>query len=207
MGGDAMDELRPAATAASAAADVAVNYPLWLCGKRLAGRLPLHVNQQNHPPNVPGGGVPQNMTTIATILKREGYSTVHAGKWHGGMSHAGQLPIHRGFDTSLAMLSGSADHYTNLREEYVDLWLDDAPAYDLNGTYSLYRYTEFALRAIDAHDPRTPLFLYMAFQDVHGPTEAPSQYAEDAFITLMTCMGRPRRLSSTSSCTTRPSSP
>ena len=144
----------------------------------LSGRLPLHVNQQNHPPNVPGGGVPQNMTTIATILKREGYSTIHAGKWHGGMSHANLLPINRGFDTSLAMLSGSADHWTNIREGFVDMWLDNAPAHGLNGTYSLDRYMAHALGAIDAHDPRIPFFLYMAFQDVHGPTEAPQRFLD-----------------------------
>ena len=130
----------------------------------LTGRLPLHVNQINRPPNVPGGGMPPNMTTLATLLKQVGYATHHAGKWHGGMSHAAQLPVHRGFDTSLAMLSGAADHYTNVRDDYVDMWLNEAPAHGLNGTYSLYRYMDHALAAIDAHDARQPFFLYMAFR-------------------------------------------
>ena len=47
----------------------------------LTGRLPLHVNQQNRPPNVPGGGIPLGMTTIADKLRSVGYDTVHAGKW------------------------------------------------------------------------------------------------------------------------------
>ena len=80
------------------------------------------------------------------------------------MSHASLLPIHRGFNSSLAMLSGAADHFTNVREQFVDMWLNDAPAHGLNGTYSLYRYTEHALGAIAAHDVATPFFLYMAFQ-------------------------------------------
>jgi arylsulfatase A-like enzyme len=63
------------------------------------------------------------MTTIADKLRGVGYDTVHAGKWHGGMSHAAQLPIHRGFNSSLAMLSGSADHFSNVREGFVDLRL------------------------------------------------------------------------------------
>ena len=72
----------------------------------LSGRLPLHVNQQNHPPPMPGGGVPLGMTTVGDILQRQGYATHHAGKWHGGYSHASLLPTHRGFNSSLAMLSG-----------------------------------------------------------------------------------------------------
>lgn len=146
----------------------------------LTGRLPLHVNQQNRPPNVPGGGIPLGMRTIADKLRSVGYDTVHAGKWHGGFSHAAQLPIHRGFNSSLAMLSGAADHYTNERMGAVDLWLNDKPASQLNGTYSLYSYTAHAIAGIEAHaaaaDPSRRLFLYMAFQDVHGPTEAPPQY-------------------------------
>lgn len=46
----------------------------------LSGRLPLHVNQINHPPNEPGGGVPVNMTTVAALLRSAGYVAHHAGK-------------------------------------------------------------------------------------------------------------------------------
>ena len=49
------------------------------------------------------------------------------------MSHTSLLPVHRGFNSSLAMLSGAADHFTNTREGFVDMWLDDAPAHGLNG--------------------------------------------------------------------------
>jgi len=148
----------------------------------LSGRLPIHVNQQNHPPCELGGGVPPNMTTIATLLRRAGYSTHHAGKWHGGMSKHEQLPINRGFDTSLAMLSGAADHFTNKRScgkgDFVDMWLNTAPARGLNGTYSEFQYVNHAIAAIRAHDTSRPLFLYMAFQNVHGPTEAPKRFLD-----------------------------
>ena len=148
----------------------------------LSGRLPLHVNMENHPPEMPGGGVPVGMTTVADRMRKEGYDTVHAGKWHGGMSHASQLPINRGFNSSLAMLSGAADHFENTRDGQVDMWLDQAPAHGLNGTYSLYRYTDHAIAAINAHaaagNADRRLFLYLAFQDVHGPTEAPDRFFE-----------------------------
>ena len=31
---------------------------------------------------------------------------------------------------------------------------------------------------IQAHDPKQPLFLYMAFQNVHNPIQAPDKYVE-----------------------------
>jgi len=171
---------------AKASARLSHHYTFRFCSPTrssfLSGRLPLHVNQQNHPPNEPGGGVPAGMSTIADKLRAAGYDTHHAGKWHGGMSHARLLPIHRGFDSSLAMLSGASDHFTNARDGFVDMWLDASPAHHLNGTYSLYRYTQHALRAIEAHAtkaalfPERRLFLYLAFQDVHGPTEAPGRF-------------------------------
>eukprot|EP00656_Telonema_subtile_P004067 TRINITY_DN11848_c0_g1_i2.p1 TRINITY_DN11848_c0_g1~~TRINITY_DN11848_c0_g1_i2.p1 ORF type:complete len:229 (+),score=41.00 TRINITY_DN11848_c0_g1_i2:116-802(+) len=126
----------------------------------LSGRLPLHVNQINRPPSTPGGGVPVGMTTVAQLLQSRGYATHHSGKWHGGMSHSNQLPINRGFNSSLAMLSGAADHFTNTRDGQVDMWLDHLPAHGLNGTYSLYRYTKHATDAIQAHDAKQPLFLW-----------------------------------------------
>ena len=94
------------------------------------------------------------------------------------MSHVAQLPVHRGFDTSLAMLSGSADHWSNVREGFVDMWLDDAPAHGLNGTYSLFQYVAHATDAITLHNASTPLFLYMALQVMHAPQEVPSRFSD-----------------------------
>ena len=31
---------------------------------------------------------------------------------------------------------------------------------------------------MDQHDPKQPLFLYMAFQNVHNPVQAPDQYVD-----------------------------
>ena len=37
---------------------------------------------------------------------------------------------------------------------------------------------------MDSHDPKQPLFLYMAFQNVHNPIQAPDQYVDKySFIT------------------------
>lgn len=47
----------------------------------MSGRLPYHVNQENHPPASPGGGVPLGMTTLADKLNASGYQTHQIGKW------------------------------------------------------------------------------------------------------------------------------
>ena len=59
----------------------------------ISGRLPIHVNQQNHPPSSPGGGVPLNMTTIADKLQSVGYST-HQVCWIFLYGTAALLAMH-----------------------------------------------------------------------------------------------------------------
>jgi len=171
----------------------------------ISGRLPIHVNQQNHPPSSPGGGVPVNMTTIADKLQSVGYSTHQVGKWHCGMSGLDRVPTSRGFNSSFGYLAGAEDHYTNLRDGHVDLWRDDSPAYGENNTdYATYMYTREAMRILEAYNPAKrrgvhgdnsvalvdeqqpgdqdsqppPLFLYMAYQSVHAPLQVPSNWTD-----------------------------
>ena len=57
----------------------------------------------------------------------------------------------------------------------VDLWRNTAPAFGENGTYNDYAFTHEAEQIIAAHPAHTPLFLYQAFQNVHGPYEVPAK--------------------------------
>ncbi|XP_048409800.2 arylsulfatase A [Stegostoma tigrinum] len=50
------------------------------------------------------GGLPLNETTIAELLKQQGYKTAMVGKWHLGYGLNGSyLPIHQGFDKFLGI--------------------------------------------------------------------------------------------------------
>ncbi|XP_069764922.1 arylsulfatase A [Narcine bancroftii] len=50
------------------------------------------------------GGLPLNETTIAELLKQQGYVTAMVGKWHLGYGLNGTyLPIHQGFDEFLGV--------------------------------------------------------------------------------------------------------
>ena len=50
-------------------------------------------------------GMPASEITLAELLKRAGYHTVHIGKWHLGGAN-GMAPHEQGFDESLLMASG-----------------------------------------------------------------------------------------------------
>ena len=60
----------------------------------------------------------------------------------------------------------------------VDLWRDDRPAHGENGTYNGYGFSSEAIKIIESHDPTSPLFIYAAWQEVHGPYEVPSKFRE-----------------------------
>jgi arylsulfatase A-like enzyme len=146
----------------------------------LSGRLPIHVNQLlpgaiNNP-----GGIDLRMTLLPQKLKQAGYLTHQIGKWHCGARSVLHLPVNRGFDSHFGFLGGGEDHYQNKGKQPVDLWRDHAPAYGENGTYSCELYSTEALRVVTQHDPKDPLFLYVAYQNTHTPYECPVQYQDPA---------------------------
>lgn len=100
------------------------------------------------------------------------------------MSCTAHLPINRGFTSSFGYLSGAEDHFEDTRSGYVDLWRSSSPAYGENGTlpggydYNTYKFTREALQIINAHPAEMPMFIYLAYQNVHGPTQAPTNYTD-----------------------------
>lgn len=158
------------------------HYTFRFCGPSrssfLSGRFPIHVTQNN----CDLCGVPAGMSTIGDVLQKAGYATHHSGKWHAGLGSEQLLPINRGFNSSLAMLGGGADHYTTERPggpdgNYTmrDLWQDHGPAAQTD-EYSTYRFVNYSMNILDNHDPDIPLFLFMSFQSVHFPPQVPDEY-------------------------------
>jgi len=154
----------------------------------LSGRLPIHVNEDNNPSSQPGGVDPR-MTTIGEQLSAAGYYCSVAGKWHGGAYLESQLPVHRGFDTSLTFLNGNEDHYTQYFGILagIDLFQGDAPAIGRNGTYGAFMYVAHHLEAVATFASNSTgkdaLFLYMPYQNTHSPYEAPLQYLNASITT------------------------
>lgn len=122
------------------------------------------------------------------------YEPHMVGKWHLGQNVLASLPTGRGFDTYLGYWSGAEDYIThdtkgaydfndNVRHapgsSAADVTL--RPAVELNGTYSTYAMTARAVKVIEKFgggDDGPPLFLYLAYQAVHWPLEAPPSYVE-----------------------------
>ncbi|XP_019630630.1 PREDICTED: arylsulfatase B-like isoform X2 [Branchiostoma belcheri] len=133
-------------------------------------------------------GLPLDEVTLPQQLKKNGYSTYMVGKWHLGFFRKEYMPLQRGFDRFYGYLTGGEDYWTHRKpsqyskdpSEYqgLDLRDQDKPVLDQNGTYSTHLFASKAIEMISNHDHSKPMFLYLPFQAVHGPLEAPKEYME-----------------------------
>ncbi len=128
-------------------------------------------------------GISDRETTLAQLLKRQGYATGMAGKWHLG-HHPGFLPVRHGFDEYLG-LPYSNDMWPHHPEakpgSYPALPLiegdrtvnADVRAKDQEGLTGLY--TERAVSFINRHKDH-PFFFYLAYSMPHVPLFASAGY-------------------------------
>jgi arylsulfatase A-like enzyme len=114
--------------------------------------------------------------TIASALRAQGYATYQCGKWHLG-SRMAWGPNHYGFEHSYGSLTGAVDPWTHLYRKgpYMKTWHRDCVPLDEYGKGNVTELvTAQAVRWI--RDKREPWFLYMAFNAVHIPVDAPAEY-------------------------------
>ncbi|MGE0624028.1 MAG: sulfatase-like hydrolase/transferase [Pseudomonadales bacterium] len=136
--------------------------------------------------------------TVAARLKRAGYRTYMAGKWHLG-SRPEDLPDAHGFDRSLALDASGADNWE--QKSYIPYydsapWFEDGEPVTLPASF--YSSELLVDRLIgylrddaagsppedaagsppeDAAGAR-PFFAYLAFQAVHIPVQAPRAFSD-----------------------------
>eukprot|EP00051_Salpingoeca_urceolata_P009789 m.118963 g.118963 ORF g.118963 m.118963 type:complete len:539 (-) comp16448_c0_seq3:185-1801(-) len=143
--------------------------------------------QTNVIPNNKEYGLNLTETLLPQYMKKLGYQTHAIGKWHLGLYRWAYTPTFRGYDSFLGYYSGSQDYYTHV-DSGIDLHLDDrpncgpncsVPLIDMKNIYSTHIYSARAQTVIQNHDEsKGPLFLYMPFQSVHCPIQAPASYVE-----------------------------
>ena len=118
--------------------------------------------------------------TLAEALRDAGYATWLVGKWHLGQWQREHLPLQRGFDHHYGLYGAEIDSFSHHRGRSRDLALD----WHRNGRpvveagYSTELLAEEAVQLIERHDPADPFFLYLPFNAVHNPNDAPQEYID-----------------------------
>eukprot|EP00117_Sycon_ciliatum_P044235 scpid60590/ scgid4143/ Arylsulfatase B; N-acetylgalactosamine-4-sulfatase len=162
----------------------------------MTGRYPIHTGVKGIIMPQQGFGLNPTLNTIANALRELGYATHMVGKWHLGFCKQAYIPTQRGFDTFYGHYLGAEDYYTHRRTVSVpaaggqgvrkvrgyDFHRDTRDSfhseYAADGVYSTEAFGKEAVDIIDRHDPSTPLFLYLAFQAIHGPLQVPRRYLD-----------------------------
>jgi arylsulfatase A-like enzyme len=121
-------------------------------------------------------GLPTNEYLLPQALKDAGYATAMVGKWHLGHSDRKYWPRQRGFDYHYGAVLGEIDYYTHAEHGVVDWYRDNRQVKEKG--YVTELLGSDAERVINAHDTKSPLFLYLAFTAPHAPYQAPQEYLD-----------------------------
>ncbi len=143
----------------------------------MTGRYPMRYGLQTAV--IPQGhsyGLATDEWLLPQALKDAGYETAIIGKWHLGHADQKFWPRQRGFDYQYGPLIGEIDYFTHKVADKVD-WYRDNKVVEEEG-YSTTLLGNDAVKLIERHDPATPLFLYLAFNAVHTPYQAPQEYLD-----------------------------
>ena len=143
----------------------------------MTGRYPLRYGLQTAViPSAGRYGLATDEWLLPQALKETGYQTAIVGKWHLGHFDQKYWPSQRGFDYSYGPLIGEIDHFKHefhgVTDWYRNNKLVKEPGYDTQ------LFGADAVRVINAHDTKSPLFLYLAFTAPHTPYQAPQNYLD-----------------------------
>jgi len=142
----------------------------------LSGRFPTHTGVYHVVTPGATWGLPLDERTLPQALGEAGYTTVICGKWHLGEFRAEYRPSQRGFQHQYGHMMGNLDYFTHLRDGKLDWYRDDKPLKEEGYTTSLI--AKEASRCIHEQPADKPLFLYVPFNGIHSPYQAPASYSE-----------------------------
>jgi len=141
-----------------------------------------------------------NFTLYPALLKQAGYATHALGKWDVGFMVKNATATARGFDTFFGYyLACNADYWYHTVangggeclggkfNSSIQDWADNVgnniqpgDRKALNGTYNRNLLSARASSLIAAHDSATPLYMYLAFQNVHEGCARPDKLGMQA---------------------------
>jgi arylsulfatase A len=106
-------------------------------------------------------------TTLADILRAEGYATGLVGKWHLGAFDRRYHPLRRGFDETVCFRGGMHDYYDWRLEAQDSIRRAD-------GRYLTDVWTDEAVAFIERHREE-PFFLHVTYNAPHTPLQCPEE--------------------------------
>ena len=159
----------------SRAAFLTSNYPFRMGLQHAGLRAPLN------------NSMPLQYELLPQQLQSLGYKTHMVGKWHLGFCDLRMTPTYRGFHTFYGMYNSVADYYTHVSKRggydmHHNIGHGDGRNFTVTwsdkGTYSTHLLTSRTIELLENHDQSQPVFIYLSYQAVHGPLEAPQYYID-----------------------------
>jgi arylsulfatase A-like enzyme len=120
----------------------------------------------------PKYGVPRSETMLAERFKGAGHATGMVGKWHVGFAEDLRPPA-RGFDEFYGFLGGAHTYFPQRRRRAGDIYRGNVPG--IERQYLTDAWSREAVAFIERHKD-APFLLYLPFNAVHTPLEAPEKY-------------------------------
>lgn len=143
-------------------------------GCLMTGRYAWKNGTERWPSTASRQGMLKDERTIAQVLREAGYATWMTGKWHLGEWQTAHLPLARGFEHHYGHYGAVIDSFSHTREGILDWHRNGKPVVERG--YSTFLLAGEAARLIRDHDGKRPFFLYVPFNAVHGPHQAPESY-------------------------------
>ncbi|MFA5191633.1 MAG: sulfatase [Verrucomicrobiia bacterium] len=144
----------------------------------MTGRYQQRFGHENNPAWLPEDtkvGLPVSQTTIADVMKSAGFVTGAIGKWHLGAAPCFH-PNERGFVEYFGFLGGGHIYLPGLKGgvEYTVPLLRNKEPLELKEYMTDVLSREAA--AFVARHKTEPFYLYVAYNAVHTPLQAPEKY-------------------------------
>lgn len=140
----------------------------------MTGRTPMRAGIRSAIPQDSPMHLGRSELTIATLLRRAGYSTCHVGKWHlnGRFNDPAQpQPGDHGFDHWFSTQNNALPSHRN-PDNFVR---NGQPVGKLEG-YSAHLVVDEAIRWLSGRNKSRPFFLYVCFHEPHEPIASDPKY-------------------------------
>ncbi|MEL6738020.1 MAG: arylsulfatase [Pseudomonadota bacterium] len=119
--------------------------------------------------------------TLGDRLRKLGYRTLMAGKWHMGEA-PDEMPQAHGFDRSFALAASGADNWED--KGYIPYyaeapWFEDGVETALpEDFYSSEFIVDTMIEYLEETDADKPFLAYLPFQAIHIPVQAPKAFVD-----------------------------